>query len=207
VPISVPLGPSPAPGVFLAFGDSITNGQAVVGDGQGYTGQLERMLSAHFGFARVINDGIDSSNSERADSRIEGSLSAGRPAFVLILYGTNDWSDPRCGAPPCFTIERLRSVVKKVKEWGAFPFVGTLLMTNVGNDFRASPQRNAWIAAQNEWIKQMAAEEQVVLAGLHAAFEHSPLPYSQLFADYIHPSAEGYRVMAEAWFDAITKER
>jgi lysophospholipase L1-like esterase len=155
----------------------------------------------------VINDGIDSSNSGRGDSRIEGSPSTGRPAFVLILYGTNDWSDPRCGEPPCFTIEKLRSMVRKVKERGAFPFVGTLLMTKVGNDFRASPRRNAWITAQNESIRLMAEEEQVVLADLHLAFEHSPLPYSQLFADYIHPSAEGYRVMAEAWFDAISKGR
>ena len=205
VPVVLPLGPDATPGVFLAFGDSITNGQVGVGDGQGYTGQLERMLDSYFGFARVINDGIDSSSSERGDSRISTSLAAIRPAFTLILYGTNDWSDPRCGQPPCFTIDSLRSIVRKVKGQGGFPFLGTFLMLNVGNDFRASPQRNAWVIAQNELIRQMAVEEDVVLVDLYAALERSPLPYSELFADYIHPSAAGYRVMAEAWFDAITK--
>jgi lysophospholipase L1-like esterase len=92
-----------------------------------------------------------------------------------------------------------------VKAQGGFPFVGTLLMTNVGNDFRASPQRNSWVIAQNEFIRRMAIEEEVVLVDLHAAFERSPLQYSALFADYIHPSAAGYKVMAEAWFDAITR--
>ena len=205
VPLTVPLGPGAAPGVYLAFGDSITNGQVGVGDGQGYIGQLERMLAAHFGRARVISDGLDSSSSERGDSRIAASLVGGRPAFTLILYGTNDWADARCGTPPCFTIDSLRSMIRKVKAQGGFAFVGTLLMTNVGNDFRASPQRNAWVLAQNDLIRKMAAEEETVLVDLHAAFEKSPYTYNELFADYIHPSAIGYKVMAEAWFDAITK--
>ncbi len=207
VPITLPLGQGAAPGVFLAFGDSITNGQAAVGDGQGYTGELEKRLAAHFGKARVINDGVDSSNSERGDERIADSLAGGRPAFTLIQYGTNDWADTRCGQTPCFTIERLRSMVKKVRAQGGFPFVGTLLMTSVGNDFRASAQRNSWVVAQNDNIRLMALEEEAVLVDLHAAFERSPLQYSDLFADYIHPSAQGYRLIAETWFEAITKRR
>ena len=207
VPIGLPLGTAAAPGVFLAFGDSITNGQAGTGDGQGYTGQLERLLNAHFGLARVINDGVDSSSSERGDSRIEASLAAARPAFTLILYGTNDWSDPRCSQPPCFTVSSLRSMVRKVKAAGGCAFVGTLLMTNLGDDFRASPQRNNWIVAQNEAIRQMAVEEGVVLVDLHTAFERSPLAWSELFADYIHPSAAGYTLLAQTWFEAITRIR
>lgn len=207
VPITLPLGAGAVPGVFLAFGDSITNGQAGVGDGQGYTGELEKRLTAHFGKARVINDGVDSSSSERGDARILDSLAGGRPAFTLILYGTNDWADSRCDQTPCFTIDRLRSMVQKIRAQGGFPFVGTLLMTNVGNDFRASPQRNSWIAAQNDNIRKMASEEDVVLVDLHAAFERSPLQYADLFVDYIHPSAQGYRQIAETWFEAITKRR
>ncbi len=207
VPITLPLGPGATPGIFLAFGDSITGGQATTGDGQGYTGQLERLLSAHFGVAKIINDGIDSSSSERGDSRIGSSLASVRPAFTLILYGTNDWSDPRCGQPPCFTISSLRSIVQKVKAAGGFAFVGTLLMTNLGDDFRASPQRNRWIVSQNEGIRQMATEEGAVLVDLYAAFERSPLAWSELFADYIHPSAAGYTLMAQTWFDAITRGR
>ena len=205
VPIRLPLGEGAVAGIYLAFGDSITNGQVGTGDGQGYTGMLERKLAAYFGKATVINDGVDSSNSEKGDDRILDSLGAGRPAFTLILYGTNDWSDARCADTPCFTIDRLRSMVRKVRARGGFPFVGTLLMTNVGNDFRASPQRNSWVEVQNGHIKDMAAEEGAVLVDLHAAFERSPLTYNELFADYIHPSAAGYQVIADAWFDAIVK--
>jgi lysophospholipase L1-like esterase len=207
VPVTLPMGGTASPGVFLAFGDSITNGQTGVGDGEGYTGELERRLAAHFGRARVINDGLDSSNSERGDNRIDSALALGRPGFTLILYGTNDWADARCAETPCFTIDRLRSMVRKVKGQGGHAFVGTLLMTSVGNDFRASPQRNSWVAAQNDNIRRMAAEEDVVLVDHHAAFERSPLQYSDLFADYIHPSAEGYKLLAQTWFDAITKGR
>lgn len=207
VPVILPLGAGAVSGIFLAFGDSITNGQASVGDGQGYTGQLERALSAHFGKARVINDGLDSSNSERGDSRISDSLAGGRPAFTLILYGTNDWADPRCRESPCFTIESLRSMVRTVKAQGGFPFVGTLLMTSAGNDLRASLQRNSWVVVQNEFIGRMALQEGAVLVDLHAAFERSPLQYSELFADSLHPSAEGYKLMAQTWFEAITRRR
>lgn len=207
VPITLPTGAGATPGVYLAFGDSITNGQAAVGDGQGYIGMLEKLLSAHFGKARVIGDGVDSSSSERGDARIGDSLAGGRPAFTLILYGINDWADDRCDQTPCFTIDALRSMVRKVKAQGGFPFVGTLLMTNVGNDFRASPQRNSWVIVQNDHIRRMAAEEDVVLVDLHGAFERSPFEYVDLFADYIHPSSTGYRVMAETWFEAITKRR
>lgn len=207
VPITLPTGAGATPGVYLAFGDSITNGQAAVGDGQGYIGTLEKLLSAHFGKARVIGDGLDSSSSERGDARIGDSLAGGRPGFTLILYGINDWADRRCDQTPCFTIDSLRSMVRKVKAQGGFPFVGTLLMTNVGNDFRASPQRNSWVLVQNDHIRRMAAEEEVVLVDLHAAFERSPFEYADLFADYIHPSATGYRVIAETWFEAITKRR
>jgi lysophospholipase L1-like esterase len=207
VPITLPLGAGATPGVFLAFGDSITNGQADVGDGQGYTHELERMLATHFGNARVINDGVSSSSSERGDQRIGDSLAGGRPAFTLILYGTNDWADPRCRDLPCFTISSLRSIVRKVKAQGGHAFVGAMLMTNVGSDYRASPQRNSWISAQNDSIRQMVAAEEAVLVELPSAFEKSGLPQSDLFADYIHPSAEGYRVMAKAWFDAISRPR
>lgn len=207
VPITLPLGAGAVPGVFLAFGDSITNGQVGVGDGQGYTGELEKRLTAHFGKSRVINDGVDSSSSERGDARLVDSLAGGRPAFTLILYGTNDWADTRCDQTPCFTIDRLRSMAQKVRAQGGFPFVATLLMTNVGNDFRASPQRNSWVVAQNDNIRRMALEEDAVLVDLHAAFERSPLQYSDLFVDYIHPSAQGYRLIAETWFEAITKRR
>ncbi len=207
VPITLPLGAGATPGVFLAFGDSITNGQADVGDGQGYTGQLDTMLAGHFGKARVINDGVDSSSSERGDRRILDSLAGGRPAFTLILYGTNDWGDPRCSEIPCFTISSLRSIVRKVKAQGGHAFVGTLLMTSLGNDFRGTPQRNSWILAQNGLIRQMAVEEDAVLVDLHLALERAGVPLADLFANYIHPSAQGYKVLAQAWFDAITKPR
>lgn len=208
VPITLLVGSGGTPGVYLAFGDSITNGQAFVGDGQGYIGLLERQLTAHFGKARVISDGLDSSNSERGLSRLPDSLAGGRPGLTLILYGTNDWADSRCTfSPPCFTIENLRSMVRTVKGRGGFPFLATLLMTDVNNDFRGSPQRNTWIETQNVFIRQMAVEEDVVLVDLHGAFERAPLQYSQLFHDYIHPSPSGYQLVAQTWFNAITKPR
>ncbi|MEO8500926.1 MAG: hypothetical protein ABI565_08415, partial [Vicinamibacteria bacterium] len=48
VPITLPHG-SNRLNVYMAFGDSITNGEPEVGDGNGYRNILQGMLRAHFG--------------------------------------------------------------------------------------------------------------------------------------------------------------
>jgi lysophospholipase L1-like esterase len=49
----------------------------------------------------------------------------------------------------------------------------------------------------------MAAEENTIVADVHAAMMAAgPLP--DQFTDHVHPNDEGYRVIAQAFFEALT---
>ncbi|MEO5760798.1 MAG: SGNH/GDSL hydrolase family protein [Vicinamibacteria bacterium] len=208
VPITLPLGSSNRPDVYMAFGDSITNGEPDIGDGNGYRLTLQAMLRAHFGSGSVANEGIDATNSDRGADRLGASLSRVHPAFTLIFYGVNDWNDQRCDSledVPCFTTDSLRSIVQQVNRDGGHAFLATITPVNVGYDDRVPQTRQEWVTKQNIYVRQVAEQEGAVLVDLNAAFIKSGLVGDALFRDHIHPQAVGYQIMAQTWFDAITK--
>jgi lysophospholipase L1-like esterase len=203
VPITLPRGSNRA-NVYMAFGDSITNGEPEVGDGKGYRLILESKLRAHFGSAQIVNQGDDGTRSDFGAQRIGGSLASVQPAFTLILYGTNDWNDSACNQVPCFTTTSLRLMVQQINRLRGHAFLGTITPINTGYDSRAPASRNDWVDAQNAIIKQIADEEGAVLVDLNDAFKKTGMPYPSLFVDHVHPTSSGYQIMAQTWFDAIT---
>jgi lysophospholipase L1-like esterase len=127
------------------------------------------------------------------------------PAYALIGWGTNDWNI--CGPPPtCDTIENLRSIVRDVKAAESLPCVATLTPPNVGFDGRAPESRGEWVVEMNELIKAMALEESALVVDLHAAFMGAG-NLSSLFVDHVHPNSRGYELIAETWFNALTRPR
>ncbi|MEO8358475.1 MAG: SGNH/GDSL hydrolase family protein [Vicinamibacteria bacterium] len=208
VPITLPLGSSNRPDVYMAFGDSITNGEPDIGDGNGYRLILQSMLRAHFGSGTVVDEGIDGTNSDKGADRLGGRLSRVHPAFTLIFYGVNDWNDQRCDSledVPCFTTDSLRSMVQQVNHDGGHALLATLTPVNVGYDDRVPETRQEWVTKQNIYVRQVADQEGAVLVDLNAAFIKSGLVGDALFRDHIHPQEVGYQIMAQTWFDAITK--
>ena len=203
-PITLPRGSNQAT-LYMGFGDSITNGEAEVPDGSGYRNFLTNLLRAHFGAAEIANEGRDGTNSDRGALRIGESLSRVRPAFTLIYYGTNDWNQCSSSAADCYTTASLRSMVQQINRSGSHAFLATLMPVNVGYDDRAPASRNEWVAEENVFIRQVADQEGAVVVDLNTAYFKSGLPNSALFVDHIHPTTAGYQIMAQTWFDAITK--
>lgn len=206
VPITLPRGSNRA-NVYMAFGDSITNGEPEVGDGNGYRAILQSMLRAHFGAAEVANEGRDATDSDFGAGIITTRLASVRPAFTLIHYGTNDWNRSACNIDrlPCFTTSSLRFIVQEVNRTGGHAFLATIIPVNVGYDGRTPPERQDWVDQQNVYIRQVADQEGAVLVDLNGAFKRSGLTGSALYVDHLHPTAAGYQIMARTWFDAITK--
>jgi acyl-CoA thioesterase-1 len=204
VPAVLALGPRARANTYLAFGDSITWGQGS-SDGDGYTDELQADLRAFWGSATVMKDGEPGTKSNKGEARLGASLNASRPAYVLILYGANDWNEPECREEfPCFTITALRSMVLQTRDAGAFPVVGTIPPVNPSYTDRSPEERNDWVRRMNELVRAMAKEERAAVAEIHGDFLKQPsLP--PLFADYLHPNDTGYRVMASSFFAAITK--
>ena len=204
VPITLPRGSNRA-NVYMAFGDSITNGEPEVGDQNGYRLILQSMLRAQFGSGEIANEGRDATDTNFAAGIIGGRLAAIQPSFTLILYGTNDWN--ACKELPCVTAPNLRFIVQQVNRARSHAFLASILPSNTGWDDRAPASRNDWINANNALIRQIADEEGAVFVDLNAAYlkpgNGQPLP--SLFVDHLHPTAPGYQILAQTWFDAITK--
>ncbi len=187
------------PNVYMAFGDSITKGE---GDpGGGYPARLEAKLRGHFGDGSVVNRGADGTNSGEGVERVLRNLRGSSPAFTLVLYGTNDWNEVPCqDAPPCEVVNNLRRVLHEVKAAHSLPFLATLIPTNPS---LAAADRNGWITATNDRIKELGREEGVFVVDLYEAFRRQGGDVSRFFTDHVHPNAAGYEVIAEGFFQAI----
>jgi lysophospholipase L1-like esterase len=209
LPVSLPLDAANRPNTYMAVGDSITVGDGSRG-GQGYRAMLEGDLRALLGGAQLINEGIDGTQSRVGLELVDEALWRRRPAYALIHYGTNDWNAIQCKGPatnPCFTVPSLRDMVRKVKSHGSLPILATIIPVNAGRDARVPPERNDWVASVNDLIRAMAAEEGVVVADAWKAFVSSGVELPALFADHVHPNDAGYRLLADAFYEAITRPR
>jgi lysophospholipase L1-like esterase len=204
VPAVLSLGDRKQPNVYLAFGDSITWGEGS-GDGSGYRDILREDLRAYWGKADVINDGIPGTKSVVGQARIPGDLAVNRPAYVLILYGTNDWNEPDCRNDfPCYTVDALLSMVQDARSAGVEPVLGTIPPVNPDYTDRGAEDRNDWVTRMNVLVRDMASREKVSVAEIHGDFLKQP-DLASLFADFQHPNDAGYRVMSQSFFAAITR--
>jgi hypothetical protein len=129
------------PDTYLAFGDSITEGDGS-SDSGGYRTRLASKLLARFGRATVIDGGESATGSQAGVRRIGDALAQYRPACTLILYGTNDWTDDAGSRDEGVTRRSLRRIVQAVLAAGSRPFLATLPPTHVGSDPAASLARN-----------------------------------------------------------------
>jgi lysophospholipase L1-like esterase len=204
IPVALPIGQN-LPFRYLATGDSITKG--VGSDNEmGYRSILLSRLREYYGVpVSMFYRGRGGGPSADGAGRTPRDLDLLQPAYALIGWGTNDWNG--CGSPPtCDTVSNLRSIVGDVKAANSLPCVATLPPANVGFDARAPESRNEWVAEMNDLIKAMALEEGALVVDLHAAFMGAG-SLSDLFVDHVHPNPRGYELIAETWFNALTRPR
>jgi lysophospholipase L1-like esterase len=198
VALTLPIGGNRA-NRYLTFGDSIVEGLGSR-DIDGFRGPLEGALQQFFGRGVVEADGLGGTKSDDGAARITSVINRVRPAYTLILYGTNDWK--RCsGDVPCFTVDSLRSMIGAAKSIQSLPVLGTIPPCNPHDNL---PERNDWITRMNVAVRAMAAQEGVPVADVHAGFvRDSGSHLEDLFVDLVHPNDRGYRIIADEFFKAI----
>ncbi len=205
VPLALQIGNN-QPNVYFGYGDSITAGFGS-SDLQGYAIKLQNLLGPYFGRADVRKFGRYGTNSAEGQQKARQWIGQARAAYVLILYGTNDWQDQTCqnkGPDACFTVEMLREIIDVTRSVDSLPVLGTIPPVNPA---LAPAGRNTWIDQMNVQIKAMAAQQQVLVADVNAAFKANSAGLAPLFSDDVHPNDAGYQVLAQAWFGAITRAR
>jgi len=206
VPVTYPIGQN-TPGVFLAFGDSITSGDGST-DGYGYRARLGRKLTPFYRHGIGVDyRGGGGGRTGMAVERVVMDLRQVRPAVTLIQWGVNDYNGGRCRPDTCDALPNLRQLIHAVRDANSLPVIATLTPSNTGFDARAPEDRDLWVKEMNGLIRTMAAEEGALLADLYAGFERAPGRIRDYMTDHIHPNDAGYEIIAQVYFDALTRPR
>ena len=187
---------------FLAFGDSLTAGVVSPHGGgrrldraRGYPSVLQRELASRYVTEeiRVVNAGAPGEEASGAVGRFHAELARHRPQVVLLMEGTNDL-DVIAGAGPegaAAALDRMAAAARAAR-------LDMLLMT-------VPPQRgtggSARVSSLNGRIRSIASRSGATLVDVHhlllAGACTGPPPIPCIGGDGIHPTAEGYRLIAE----------
>jgi len=168
--------------VILAFGDSLTYGTGAPRD-QSYPAQLAKRLNL-----KVVNAGVPGEVSAIGLARLTETLAKHRPALVILCHGGNDFLRRNDRAK---TKENLRQMVSLIKGSGmdvvlvGVPQLGLLLSPA---PFYAEVAEEFDIPIEEETLADVLSDR-------------------DLKSDQIHPNAQGYAVLAEAFANLIEKSQ
>lgn len=144
------------------------------------------LMRAHADW-EVSNRGVNGERSDQIRSRFAEDVLALDPRAVVIIAGVNDVYQGRTAA---HVIDELRRMYELAADAGIRVVAGSIVPYNT-----ATPGQNARMHEINAWIRSCG----VPFADTRAAVADRGNP--DLLADSpddLHPSADGYRRMAEA---------
>ncbi|HTH00622.1 MAG TPA: GDSL-type esterase/lipase family protein [Vicinamibacterales bacterium] len=188
---------------IVALGDSTTAGTPAfksplesppVGLGDETSQYAFWLMKAHPEWV-VLNRGINGQRSDEIRARFERDVIQNRPAAIVIIAGVNDIYQGR-------SVEHVTGELQAMyarAAAAALPVVaGSIIPFNT-----ATPEQNQRMRQVNDWIGR---QPNVTFADTRAAVAASGNP-DALFEspDGLHPSAAGYRRMAEAIAPALQR--
>jgi len=205
VPVDVTRIPSIPYTRFLAFGDSITAGEIslnatllLVDPSQAYPTDLAGLLHGRYPNQDItmVNDGISGETAVEGKDRISGAIIRNNAQVLLLLEGVNDLQDHHEDGINDL-IEALKYDIRDCARRGCTVFVSTLLPQKDG--FRAGAKD--LIEPTNSKIRDLAAREGATLVDSWQVFHGKEA--TLIGQDGLHPTPEGYQVLAQAFFDSI----
>ncbi len=204
---------------FLAFGDSITFGTLSSFDGAflydagsaaSYPGQLQSLLTATFPAQAITieNRGKPGEWASEALSsgRFKQQMDAIGPQGLLLLQGINDLNNERSVSA---TVASLSQMIDVARLYNTTVLVSTMFQTCRSVSPSGTIRLNAadQVVPFNTALKAMAAGKlNVYVVDMYAAFGGNCGPdggVGWLGADGLHPTADGYEVMASVFAQAI----
>jgi lysophospholipase L1-like esterase len=194
--------PSPMPQRIriVAMGDSTTAGTPgfqspleAPPDGRGdRTSQYTYWLMQSNPDWDVLNRGVNGERSDQIAERFDRDVIAAKPLAVVIIAGVNDVYQ---GRQVDHVTRQLRQMYDRAARAGIRVVAGTIVPFN-----SAMREQNVKMHEINEWIRQVAGEDPNVDFVDTRAAASAPGKPDMLASspDGLHPSANGYRRMAEA---------
>jgi lysophospholipase L1-like esterase len=192
-----PAKPSVAAAItIVALGDSTTAGtpgfrspleSPPKGSGDETSQYAFWLTKAHPDW-RVLNRGVNGERSDQIRGRFERDVVDNSPSAVVIIAGVNDIYQ---GQTVDHVTTELHGMYARARQAGIPVVAGSIIPFNT-----ATPDQNTRMRQVNEWIH---LQPDVAFVDTRAAVASAGKP-DLLFEspDGLHPSAAGYRRMAEA---------
>ncbi|MDX1295032.1 MAG: arylesterase [Sulfurimonadaceae bacterium] len=167
---------------ILAFGDSLTFGLGAQ-PYQSYPAMLQRMSGV-----KVINAGVSGEVSGNGLKRLNAELEQHQPALLILCHGGNDI---------------LRGLSKEALKTNLSAMVRLAKQKDIDVLVVGMPDLSALGFRALPLYKEVANEHDTMYeSGIIGKIMRN----TGLKSDRIHPNAEGYRLMAEAFYDVLKEE-
>ena len=191
---------------IVALGDSTTAGtpgfQSPVEAPPDGAGNVESqfaywLMQAHPDW-RVLNRGVNGERAAEIGARFARDVAAARPDAVVVIAGVNDVYQGRSAD----AVQRDLAAIYAAARAAKIPIVaGSIIPYNT-----ATAAQNQAMRAVNGWIREQAGAhaESIVFCDTRAAVAEPGAPDRLVSSpDDLHPSPEGYKLMAAALDPAI----
>ena len=147
---------------------------------------------------RVLNRGVNGERSDQIGARLERDVLAANPDAVVIIAGVNDIYQGRTAD----AVQRELAAMYAAARAAKIPLVaGSIIPYNT-----ATAEQNRSMHAVNDWIRGQARahDDSMVFCDTRAAVAAPGAPDRLVSSpDDLHPSPEGYKLMAAALDPAL----
>ena len=168
----------------------------------------------------VINSGIGGNNSIDLLERIDKDCLSHQPSLTILMVGTNDMNSKKYVPVNDFE-KNLRSIVDRILKiksqlvvMNLLPVYEPYLLTRHKAEFYQPEGHSGRLAQMNDLIERLAKEYTASFLNIHHLFKqigNVGLDPSSLIkneansnvTDGLHPTADGYRVIAVALYEKI----
>jgi lysophospholipase L1-like esterase len=191
---------------IVALGDSTTAGTPgflspveAPPDGAGdVTSQYAHWLVQAHPHWDVLNRGVNGERSDEIAARFERHVRSAEPQAVVIIAGVNDVYQGRSVE---HVTGQLQSMYESARRAGIPVVAGTILPYDT-----ATAEQNEKMHRINAWISQTVSGAGVIVVDTRLAVA-APDSADRLHdsPDGLHPSSQGYRLMARALLPALER--
>jgi len=164
---------------IICFGDSMTFGVGAK-PGEDYPSVLSRMTKMP-----VINAGVDGDTSTEALKRVESDVLDREPLLVIIEFGGNDFLRK---IPLEITTNNIKAMVEKIQAKGVMVAIADISVGLIMEAYQAP-------------LYNLAKEKDTIfIPKIFSGIFTNP----SLKSDFIHPNADGYKIIAQRVYRVIT---
>lgn len=178
---------------IVALGDSITYGYPF-GHKYSWVDLVSQKLGLH-----IENSGINGNSLRDIFNRLTSDVIDVNPQFVILMGGTNDVCQ---GLEMDRLQQNFLKIIQTLQEYKIQPIVALPPPVE-------EKKCEAVLDEFRTFIKKQAKKSKVGLIDFYTSFldpkKKTKRPIAGLLEDGIHPSAAGYRVMAEAAYPVLAK--